>query len=204
MKLQMSPAEADAAISALMPQIDRYAELLIKKGVALRPGQELVVQAPVECADFARRVVKCAYEQRAGHVTVIWNDDVVTRLEYENVGLPYFEHTPSWKVEQLNSLDGEETDAGGNMPSTNDFAGSSDGGDDKSLLMQCIEIAVEDHQVSTSMLQRRLRVGYARAGRLVDEMEKQGIISAKDGAKPRLCLITRDEYEQMKSAGRFS
>ena len=104
MSLHMSPAEADAAISALSPQIDLYAELLVRKGVAIRPGQELVVQSPVECADFARRVVKCAYDARAGHVTVIWNDDKVTRMEYENVSLSYFEHTPSWKVEQLNSL----------------------------------------------------------------------------------------------------
>ncbi len=81
--------------------------------------------------------------------------------------------------------------------------GGGDSGD-SSLLDQCIEIALMDGQVSTSLLQRRLKIGYARAGRLVDEMEKQGIISAKDGAKPRLCLITRDEYEQMKSAGRFS
>jgi aminopeptidase len=48
--------------------------------------------------------VKQAYEARAGHVTVIWTDDEVTRLEYENVGLPYFENTPAWKVEQLNGL----------------------------------------------------------------------------------------------------
>jgi len=104
MSLSMSPAEADAAIKAMSPQIDRYAELLVNKGAAVRPGQELVVQSPVECADFARRVVRAAYAARAGHVTVIWHDDVMTRLEYENVGLPYFEHTPSWKKEQLNSL----------------------------------------------------------------------------------------------------
>ncbi len=105
MSLHMSPAEADAAIRALSPTIDRYAELLVTKGVAIRPGQELVVQSSVECADFTRRLVRIAYEQaRAGHVTVIWRDDIVTRLEYENVGLPYFKHTPSWKVEQLNSL----------------------------------------------------------------------------------------------------
>lgn len=104
MSLHMSPAEAAAAIDALSSQIDLYAELLVRKGAAIRPGQELVVQSPVECADFARRVVRCAYAARAGHVTVIWNDDVMSRLEYENVGLPYFEHTPTWKVEQLNSL----------------------------------------------------------------------------------------------------
>lgn len=104
MNLTMSPAEADAAISGLSPQIDRYAELLVKKGAALRPGQELVVQAPVECADFARRVVCQAYAARAGHVTVIWNDDAMSRMEYENVALSYFEQTPTWKSEQLNSL----------------------------------------------------------------------------------------------------
>ena len=103
-KLHMSPAEADAAIAALSPQIDRYAELLVQKGAALRPGQELVVQAPVECADFARRVVRCAYKHRAGHVTVIWNDDAINRMEYENVALSYFEQTPVWKIEQLNGL----------------------------------------------------------------------------------------------------
>lgn len=104
MALNMSPAEADAAISSLSPQIDRYAELLVRKGVALRPGQELVVQAPVECADFARRVVRSAYEARAGHVTVIWSDDAVMRMEYENVGIEYFRHTPAWKIAQLNGL----------------------------------------------------------------------------------------------------
>lgn len=104
MNLSMSPAEADAAIHALSPHIEKYAELLIKKGVALRPGQELVVQSPVECADFARRLVRIAYQERAGHVTVIWNDDTVTRLEYENVNLSYFKQTPLWKKEQLNGL----------------------------------------------------------------------------------------------------
>ncbi len=72
-------------------------------------------------------------------------------------------------------------------------AGSGDGsfGD---LLRQAIEMAVEDGQTSTSMLQRRLRVGYARAGRLIDEMEKRGVISHSEGSKPRKTLITREEY----------
>ena len=74
-------------------------------------------------------------------------------------------------------------------------------GGDGSLLMQAIEMAVNDGQVSTSLIQRRLRLGYARAGRLVDEMEKRGIISQKDGAKPRMCLISREEFEVMKDSG---
>lgn len=72
---------------------------------------------------------------------------------------------------------------------------------DASLLAQCIEMAVNDGQVSTSLLQRRLKVGYARAGRLVDEMERRGIVSAKDGAKPRMCLISREEFDQMVASG---
>ena len=45
------------------------------------------------------------------------------------------------------------------------------------------------------MLQRRLRIGYARAGRLVDEMTKLGIISESEGSKPRKVLMTREQYQ---------
>ncbi|MBQ9307555.1 MAG: hypothetical protein IJ229_06495 [Clostridia bacterium] len=99
-------------------------------------------------------------------------------------------------VAQLSKI---ENDSGMAPPDMID--GSSDAGSDNSLLEQCIEIALMDKQISTSLLQRRLKIGYARAGRLVDEMEKRGIVSAKDGAKPRICLITREEYEQMKQSG---
>ena len=77
-----------------------------------------------------------------------------------------------------------------------DAPGGNGGGDGSfgDLLRQAIEMAVEDGQTSTSMLQRRLRVGYARAGRLIDEMEKRGVISHSEGSKPRKTLITREEY----------
>ena len=75
------------------------------------------------------------------------------------------------------------------------------GSDDN--LLKAVEMTVQDGQTSTSMLQRRLRIGYARAGRLIDEMEKRGIISQKDGAKPRMCLISREEMEAMKAAGKL-
>lgn len=100
----MTDEECRLATEALSGQIDLYADLLIKKGVALRRGQELVLQAPVEAADFARRVTRAAYRAGAGHVTVIWHDDAVTRLTYENCPVDYFEMTPSWQVVQLNSL----------------------------------------------------------------------------------------------------
>ena len=97
-------------------------------------------------------------------------------------------------IEQLDQMEHEN----GGFPMVDSMESADDPNSDSSLLAQCIEMAVQDGQVSTSLLQRRLKVGYARAGRLVDEMEKRGIVSAKDGAKPRMCLITREEFERMK------
>ncbi|WP_273394972.1 aminopeptidase [Thermophilibacter mediterraneus] len=102
--LPMTDEECRLGIEALSDQIDLYASLLVKKGVSLQEGQELVLQAPVDAADFARRVVRVAYRAGAGHVTVIWHDDVVSRLTYESCPLSFFQSTPSWQVEQLNSL----------------------------------------------------------------------------------------------------
>ena len=87
----------------------------------------------------------------------------------------------------------EITGSGGDADS-----GASGGeGSFQDLLQQAIEMAVEDGQTSTSMLQRRLRVGYARAGRLIDEMEKRGIISQSEGSKPRKTLLTREQYYEL-------
>ena len=66
-----------------------------------------------------------------------------------------------------------------------------------SRLAEAVEIVVDMGQASVSMLQRRMRVGYARAGRLIDEMEKRGIVSEADGAKPRTVLIDREQYRNM-------
>lgn len=64
--------------------------------------------------------------------------------------------------------------------------------EDEDLLENAIRIANEAGKVSTSMLQRRLRIGYGRAARIVDEMEKRGIVGESDGARPRT-LIAPDE-----------
>lgn len=77
--------------------------------------------------------------------------------------------------------------------------GSSDDsdGDMDELMMDAVELALENGKVSTSMLQRRFRVGYARAGRLMDEMELRGIISAPDGSRPRSVLISQSDFARM-------
>jgi len=96
----------------------------------------------------------------------------------------------------------EEIASGGQAESTGaDMVGGEIGGGDGSLFEQAVEYAIQDGQISTSTLQRRLKIGYARAGRLTDEMEERGIVAAKDGSKPRKCLITREEWEEMKQAG---
>ena len=100
----MSAKECARATSALAPQFERYARLLVRKGVAIKPGQELVLEAPVERADFARIVVRAAYEAGAGHVTLVWHDDAITRLGFENVDISYFENTPAWEVARYNGL----------------------------------------------------------------------------------------------------
>ncbi len=64
------------------------------------------------------------------------------------------------------------------------------------LFDQAVETAFTNGQISTSMIQRRLKVGYARAGRLVDSMEQKGIISGPNGSKPRTLLMTREEYNR--------
>lgn len=71
------------------------------------------------------------------------------------------------------------------------------GGDADELLPKAIEIVVEAGQASASLLQRRLSVGYSRAGRLIDQLEARGIIGPHEGAKPRAVLMSRAEYAEM-------
>lgn len=68
------------------------------------------------------------------------------------------------------------------------------------LLMDAIDTCVEIGQASTSFIQRRFKVGYARAGRIIDQMEARGIISGYEGSKPRQVLITMERLNELKMA----
>lgn len=68
------------------------------------------------------------------------------------------------------------------------------------LLMEAIDTCVEIGQASTSFIQRRFKVGYARAGRIIDQMEARGIISGYEGSKPRQILITMERLNELKMA----
>lgn len=77
-----------------------------------------------------------------------------------------------------------------------DGADSGDGEDE--MLMPAIECVVEAGMASTSLLQRRLKLGYARAARIVDEMESRGIVGPFEGSKPRQVLISPERLAEMK------
>ena len=85
-------------------------------------------------------------------------------------------------------------------------AGKGDDADDSALdamFEQAVECVIEGGQASTSMLQRRCKLGYARAARIMDQMEKEGVIGPYEGAKPRAVLVTRSQWEERKLGANY-
>ena len=66
--------------------------------------------------------------------------------------------------------------------------------DGDEMLPAAVDVILETGQASVSMLQRRLKLGYARAARIVDEMEEKGIVGPFQGSKPRAILITKEQW----------
>ena len=78
--------------------------------------------------------------------------------------------------------------------------GAADGDDGDELLPAAVEVVLETGQASVSMLQRRLKLGYSRAARLVDQMEERGYVGPFEGSKPRQLLITREKWQELQMA----
>ena len=78
----------------------------------------------------------------------------------------------------------------------NDVQGTEEEADE--LLSDAIDLVVKSGQASVSMLQRRFRIGYNRAARIMDMMEARGIVSAQDGSRPRQVLLSEEELKQME------
>ncbi len=76
--------------------------------------------------------------------------------------------------------------------------GASSGGDEDAKFWDAVELAIDSGKISTSLLQRRLSVGYGKAAKLIDRMEEMGFVSAPDGNKPRRILITREELAEKR------
>ncbi|MDP9386310.1 MAG: DNA translocase FtsK [Actinomycetota bacterium] len=96
---------------------------------------------------------------------------------------------PEFREELLEEVEAEAAAGGGEDP---DFDPDED-----PLLEDAIRLVAEMQTASTSMLQRRLRLGYTRAGRLIDMLERRGVISGYEGSKPRAVLITEADVPRM-------
>jgi S-DNA-T family DNA segregation ATPase FtsK/SpoIIIE len=74
-----------------------------------------------------------------------------------------------------------------------------DSGDDDPLIWEAADIVVSSKMGSTSNIQRRLKVGYARAGRIMDQLEEKGVVGPANGSKPREVLVDELELETIKA-----
>ena len=91
--------------------------------------------------------------------------------------------------------DEESKESGPSVDGDNPFS------DYDELLPQAVEVILDTKMASVSMLQRRLKLGYSRAARLVDQMEELGIVGPFEGSKPRQLLITREQWQEMSMTG---
>lgn len=92
-----------------------------------------------------------------------------------------------------------------NNPDNKGQSQDSDSQDDADVLLdEAIDLVMDTGTASASMLQRRFKIGYSRAGRIVDQMEARGLISGYDGSKARKVLISKEEWQELKMGGQNS
>ena len=100
------------------------------------------------------------------------------------------------EIERQAELAAQKAEKGGKNKGGDDEEGGADFNDDK--LDEAIEAVIEAGQASTSYLQRRLKLGYGRAARLIDTMEQLGVVGGFEGSKPRQVIMTKQEWYERK------
>ena len=107
--------------------------------------------------------------------------------------------TAQYSEDVMAQIEKAAEDKNANSKGHNDDDESGGKPDYDELLPQAVDVIFDTKQASVSMLQRRLKLGYSRAARIVDQMEELGIIGPFEGSKPRQILITRDQWLEMQT-----
>jgi DNA segregation ATPase FtsK/SpoIIIE, S-DNA-T family len=198
------PARMAFAVSSLTDSrviLDQPgAEKLVGKGdMLLLPGNSSVanrIQGSFVSEEEVRRVVA---HWRAQSPEPIYSEDVESGGEGSGAG-----------ASGQSSLVPPRGDAGGggmaafdDLDVTSDANAFSAGDDDEdtAMMRQAMELVVRSQLGSTSMLQRKLKVGFARAGRIMDLLEQRGVVGPSEGSKARSVLMTVEEFELLQQSG---
>lgn len=89
---------------SLETKLNKYAELIVKRGVNVQPGQTIILYASVESADFARKIVAAAYEAGAREVVMEWSDQAITKSFLSHAPIDRLENVPEYEVLKANTL----------------------------------------------------------------------------------------------------
>ncbi len=123
----------------------------------------------------------------------------VTDPEVESVASYVKEnYSAEYNQEVLKDIEKNAQQAGKKTASATELEPTDEELDGDEMLPAAVDVILETGQASVSMLQRRLKLGYARAARIVDEMEEKGIVGPFQGSKPRAILVTKEQWAAMK------
>jgi S-DNA-T family DNA segregation ATPase FtsK/SpoIIIE len=116
------------------------------------------------------------------------------RMDYNEKDVAAFRQQVLEEIEKKAQQTGSKKPATASDPDPSDEELEGD-----EMLPAAVDVILETGQASVSMLQRRLKLGYARAARIVDEMEEKGIVGPFQGSKPRAILITKEQWQARKN-----
>ena len=161
------------------------AEKLLGKGDMLYAPVGCMKPLRVQGSFVTDREIESIIEFLKNGVEAEYDDDIINSIERE----------AEQCFDKKKGKGGDSGDAGSEDYDVDDKEAILNSDD---AMFPAIEIAVDANMISTSLLQRKLSLGYSRAARIVDKLEKIGVVGPFEGSKPRKVLITRQEYLEMK------
>ena len=150
------------------------AEKLLGKGDMLYFPVGETKPLRIQGAFISESEIEEVVEHIKSNVDVSYSQDIIESIEKANIGAGKGKSSSN-----VSSDSGEEVD------------------DSDALLNDAIDLVVDMGSASASMLQRRFKIGYSRAGRIIDQMEERGLISGYDGSKPRQVLVSKAEWHDL-------